>query len=448
MNSANKRLTAFKERHWDMLLEYIRQGRVVPVVGPELLVARDDEGRSIPFYQAAAARLAREMELFPVEGESLDDLVVRMIHENKTMAEARIALRRVLREFGAEPQPALDQLVGVKAFRLFLTTTPDGLLSAALNAADGGAGSSDTYFFSSNYIGCADLPEPRLPPKRRAVYHLYGRAAVRAEYALSEDERLRYSCLWMDGERRPDNLIEFLADKYLLILGCSYENWLARFFLFGLKGDRLFANVWDASSLLADSKTPEDGRLDSFLSRCRGNIYFEGGAAEFTNELVRRLGRDAEDTLDGESDNAFETDSVFVSYASEDREAALAVKRRLESFGFPVWLDLSELKSGDAYDAKIARNIRKASFFLPLLSRTTNTTLAPRYFRREWALAEKEAGKRSPLRPFVHPVAIDDVKPDCENLPDFLNALQWISAPGGALPDAALDHLVELAEKA
>lgn len=49
-----ERLTEFKEHHWDMLLDYIGQGRVVPVVGPELLVAAED-GRSVPFYQIEKA---------------------------------------------------------------------------------------------------------------------------------------------------------------------------------------------------------------------------------------------------------------------------------------------------------------------------------------------------------------------------------------------------------
>ena len=53
-----KSLTEFKEHHWDMLLDYIGQGRVVPVLGPELLVANDN-GKTVPFYQEITRRLTR-----------------------------------------------------------------------------------------------------------------------------------------------------------------------------------------------------------------------------------------------------------------------------------------------------------------------------------------------------------------------------------------------------
>ena len=83
-----ERLTEFKEHHWDMLLDYIGQGRVVPVVGPELLVATED-GRSKPFYQVVSRRLVRHFDMSEIEGETLSDLLSRLLKRNNTVKMAR-----------------------------------------------------------------------------------------------------------------------------------------------------------------------------------------------------------------------------------------------------------------------------------------------------------------------------------------------------------------------
>jgi hypothetical protein len=241
---------------------------------------------------------------------------------------------------------------------------------------------------------------------------------------------------------KPKNLLSYLADKYLLVLGCGYENWLARFFLYGLKGQGLFSNIWDASSLLADSHTPEDKQLDCFLSRCRGNIYYEGGACEFVDELMKRI-KDVPVVDSGDRGDVFEKGSIFISYASEDRAVALRIKQCLESYNLPVWLDKFQLESGDFYDEKILRNIKNSSLFLPILSKTTATVTEPRYFRKEWFVASEMATMRSPKMPFIHPVAIDGVEP-CDNMPEFINKIHWMKAPDGVLEPKDVDRLLEL----
>jgi hypothetical protein len=43
-------------------------------------------------------------------------------------------------------------------------------------------------------------------------------------------------------------------------------------------------------------------------------------------------------------------DAVFLSYASQDAEAARRICDALRACGIEVWLDQSELKGGDAWD--------------------------------------------------------------------------------------------------
>ncbi len=51
--------------------------------------------------------------------------------------------------------------------------------------------------------------------------------------------------------------------------------------------------------------------------------------------------------------------AVFISYASQDGDAALRICRALEEAGVEVWFDQSELRGGDAWDAKIRRQIKE-----------------------------------------------------------------------------------------
>jgi hypothetical protein len=48
--------------------------------------------------------------------------------------------------------------------------------------------------------------------------------------------------------------------------------------------------------------------------------------------------------------------AVFLSYASQDAEAAKYICDALRSAGVEVWFDQSELVGGDAWDSRYARS--------------------------------------------------------------------------------------------
>ena len=45
--------------------------------------------------------------------------------------------------------------------------------------------------------------------------------------------------------------------------------------------------------------------------------------------------------------------AIFLSYASQDADAARRISKALRSAGLEVWFDRSELRGGDAQDAGI-----------------------------------------------------------------------------------------------
>ena len=66
------------------------------------------------------------------------------------------------------------------------------------------------------------------------------------------------------------------------------------------------------------------------------------------------------------------TGSVFLSYASQDAEAAARICEALRAAGVEIWLDKSELRGGDAWDAQIKKQIHDCALFVPLISAHTN----------------------------------------------------------------------------
>ncbi|HET8875974.1 MAG TPA: toll/interleukin-1 receptor domain-containing protein, partial [Casimicrobiaceae bacterium] len=78
--------------------------------------------------------------------------------------------------------------------------------------------------------------------------------------------------------------------------------------------------------------------------------------------------------------------AVFLSYASQDAEAARHICDALRAMNVEVWFDQSALRGGDAWDASIRRHIRECALFLPIISANTQAR-EEGYFRREWNLA-------------------------------------------------------------
>lgn len=76
--------------------------------------------------------------------------------------------------------------------------------------------------------------------------------------------------------------------------------------------------------------------------------------------------------------------AVFLSYASQDTEAALRICKALRGEGVEVWLDADGgLEHGDEWDAKIRRQIKECVLFIPLISANTPARNEG-YFRLEW----------------------------------------------------------------
>lgn len=136
--------------------------------------------------------------------------------------------------------------------------------------------------------------------------------------------------------------------------------------------------------------------------------------------------------------------AVFLSYASQDTEAARRICEALRSGGVEVWLDTDGgLEHGDAWDAKIRSQIKDCALFIPLIS--TNTQARPEgYFRIEWDLAAERAQGIAQGVPFILPVVIDDTRELEALVPDRFRKVQWTRLPDGVVPSAMQERFLKL----
>src|SRR6202451_1934397 len=135
--------------------------------------------------------------------------------------------------------------------------------------------------------------------------------------------------------------------------------------------------------------------------------------------------------------------AVFLSYASQDAEAARHICDALRSAGVEVWFDQSELRGGDVWDRHIRKHIHDCALFVPIISSTTQARLEG-YFRREWKLAVDRTHDMADAKPFLVPVVIDDTNDQEAEVPEWFRAVQWTRLPEGKTPPAFVERVARL----
>jgi len=437
---------------WEDLLNFIEERRVIPIIGPELLQVDTDSGPRL-LYDWIAEKLAGKLNVdtndLP-EPYTLNDVVCWFLAARGRREEVYTRVRSILRDATFTPPLALRQLARIADFDLFVTTTFDPLLEQAVNLERfQGAQSTEVIAYCPNRV--ADLPAERERLQRPVVYHLLGRLSASPTYVISDEDTLEFICALQSEHLTPEKLFHELEHNHLLLIGSSFTNWLAQLFLRMAKRHRL-SDPRDVGEVLADSHSDSDGRLVTFLQQVSVRTRIYSGAGKFVDELHRRwtLRRKPGQVIDLAAPQRFlpperemPDNAVFVSYAREDLAAVQRLKAGLDAAGVTTWFDLERLESGDDYDRKIQRNIARCSYFIPIVSATTDRRLEA-YFRREWSYALDRARNIAEGALFVLPVSIDDTDAGAAHVPERFRALHFTKLPGGEVTPEFARRLQDL----
>ncbi len=135
--------------------------------------------------------------------------------------------------------------------------------------------------------------------------------------------------------------------------------------------------------------------------------------------------------------------AVFLSYASQDAEAAKRICDALRGAGVEVWFDQSELVGGDAWDQKIRKQIKECALFVPVISANTQARMEG-YFRREWKLAVERTHDMADHVTFLVPVVLDDTRDREAHVPEAFLKVQWTRLSGGETPPTFAERVRKL----
>jgi hypothetical protein len=474
-------LNAWEDEDWDKLLTAIAKGKVIPIVGRDLLIAPDGSGLTLHQYLGRSLverlRVIRpNMAGLDVEVHSLNYAVGLCLkernHKLSTYSDICYFLRRVLNEEvrnWAIPEP-LKKLAEITDFQLYVTTTFDSLMQRALEEASGEARRfPDVRTFTASRDGneVEDLPvaEPRTgklaPGGRDAgktfVYHLMGRLVEHTDsIVISDEDLLEFVCsLYSEiAERVPVNLLHRFSTSHLLLLGCSFSDWLTRFFVRAAKRSRISGRTGDTIEYVVDDYSDRDANLVVFVEQFWPNlrIFRTKDVCGFIDELHAQWRRRNPEPLppperppvtlnEAPHNKKVYKGKVFLSYAHEDKLAAERVRERLKHL--PVWFDKESLASGDEWARKIEYSIKKCRVFVPIISRNTQRRREG-YFRREWRIAAQRKGHMDDDLKFILPVVIDDTKQINARMPEEFISNQWTYAPDGEISAEFFQAIEEL----
>ncbi len=439
------------ESSWDDLLQFIDEGRVIPIVGSELLRATNGNNE-LSFDCRLAHRLAERLEVaaedLPEQG-ALNHVACLYLKKSTQNRRERIysQLRLIINDVHVPIPEPLRKLAEIERFQLYVTMTADSLLRDAL--ADVRKSEPDVIVYSPGSNDTSDLTSDMSHLKRPTVFHLLGRVSSTPDYVVTDEDTLEFLYALQSGDR-PSRLFDELRSHHLLLIGCGYPDWLARFFIRMTKGTRLsLPSTW--REFVADKAIACDRELGTFLEHFSygTQIFSSGDGVQFVNELAERYqARHLHDPQVEQSDlkpssvESMLPGAVFVSYARQDRGVAKTFSVRLKDLGADVWID-SELQAGEHWDGVIQRNIRQCSYFVPIISSNTEAR-DEGYFRKEWRWAADRALGTDDSVPFIIPILIDETQMPDAKVPDIFRQKQSFRLPMGEPTSAFKNRIIEL----
>jgi hypothetical protein len=429
-------------KQWSKLLQAIANGVVIPIIGRNVLRIEID-GRAQLLYEYLAAQLATRLEVECEASASIDQVVAAYLNASRRNSRDDVNLKalEILNQMrdaeGHLPTPEpLRKLGAIQPLRLFLSTTVDCLLANALGSP------ADHVFAYAPNSTLADIPRDYARSSHRVVFHLFGRISGIPDSALIDEETLEF--IWKLHEEsmsvRLANLFDELRTKRLLLIGNAHPDWLARFFVRLARRDRLYSGN-DAREFIADGAVAADVHLRDFLENFSPQTKSFGvvNPIEFVDQLAEKW--DAFPDKPGAARSGIATvqaaakpPAVFVSYASQDREAVERLQADLGGAGLDVWFDKGRLETGDPWWPVIEQNIATCDVFVAVISANTNRR-EEGIFIREWNRAlDRLRDMDKVTARFIHPVIVDDTAESAVTFSGF-REFHYARATGGQPQD-------------
>lgn len=434
------------ETSWRRLLDQIHDGRVVPVVGSELLVMGAD-GKSL--QRMIAERLLAMHDQPPPEewpaSRELDEAVMRLVRlKYLSIQDLYCDIHYTIRQListgdNVIPTP-IRQLTEITDFRMFVTLTPDNLLACSLRKR-----CAVNEIVHSPELATSegrDLPADwRDRSSEVQLLYLFGKSCSAPVFAINDEDFLEYAHSMITSRGLvPVRFFGELQEHNLMLIGCHFPDWLSRLFLRITNKARLSATTAKCEWLIERMQPCETSLVNFLENYSRRTKILDMAPLDFVAELHRRWTADGGPPSVPAAGQALPAGATFfISYSrSTDLPRAEALVQALLRLGLSereVWFDRRAIEPGDDFRQRILDGIGSCRYFLPLLSEAA-TGREEGFVFREWRAANDRREEMN--RDFIYPVIVDAAyEPEryhAEPVRDW-RGLHFGHAPGG-IPDA------------
>lgn len=361
---------------WDQLLADISKRQVLTIIGPALVTV-DVGGHPLPLIDAIVPDFAKEHDIEHKSGMTLNEAACKFLEregQGKRMAIYNTVTRLINNRAQSPVPQALLDLVAITDFDVFVTTTFDGFFTRALTQAR--PGWSPTKGRAVLHpTSVVDVPQP-LPGT--FLYHILGATDQHSSFAIWEEDYMEYlAALLMGPQDNLKNLIGLLRNRSLLLIGSPFHDWFVRFFLFIAKRSGIAVRNDATGAYLADSFHADHPLVFYFDKVIGCPRVLPIDPCTFVRELRQRWSAaNPSNSLSQVTDLPTEMKKgfVFISYASEDKDAAFEIAIGLHNAGIPVWLDKARLKAGTEWEKALRIAIKqRAALFLSVISPSTES---------------------------------------------------------------------------
>ena len=381
------------EALWDKLTQYIIEGKVIPVIGPELLLVNnvsinkfiiDGLGRKLGMKKSpnSFSEIVYSQEYKSVFGKrDIDrDRIYHLV--NKIMIRTK---------FPATPQ--LERLLSVRQFPFVITTSFAPIVEQTMYKI--WKDELHVMRFNNNPAENDDI-KTSADLRKPTIYYMFGKVCEGVKkYVLTDTDMLDYVSSWLsnDSKAHPKTLCNELKDKYLLMLGNNYSNWLFRFIWYSMRKANLSQGLLAYDTL--------DEQLIDFLERAE--TFTRQNTSEVIEQIISRLGEKLNKNELTRFNKPEENIDVFISYSRSDSDIAKKLYESLTAQGKRVWYDRNNLTDGGNFMEEINKAIKTAKYFVPILSENvTKEKKDSHVYRNEWDTAITVATSMG--RTFIIPV--------------------------------------------
>jgi hypothetical protein len=378
-------------RQWDILLNQIMGGNVVPVIGPEFLV--DDEKGSNP-HQILIDDLAEAYEVTS-QPKTFSELLFSQNFTDADRKNIYAMLGDAFEQPLFKPSKLLMRLLRFKQFPFVITTSFTPVVEDAMREVWGNElrvmNFCNDPSHNDDILTRTDISKP-------TVYYMFGKVCrSEKKNVVTDYDMLTFCRSWLSTAERPQNLAAELQSKYLLMLGNSYSDWLSRFVCFSLKPHM----NGQPMGLVVDPQAEED--LLQFMKRI--DTFTHRNAEEVVSKIEEMLVEKLQQQDNGGDVGILRggTD-VFISYSRADSEVAHQLYDTLKKRGLRVWYDRNSLSYGADFMKDIISGIKQTKFFVPIITQNIEAQRNEYHpYRTEWQTAIDMASGFG--RSFILPVS-------------------------------------------